>query len=120
MSPGGAPGPAIAKPPNGNWRQGQQAQRAKRLAEAIQHYRRAAAVDGSYFEAHYSLGLAAFERGTSRPAAAAWETAIAIRPDSAMPDIILPSPSRRRAIRGRRRTNWKSCWHCTQMRHEDT
>jgi tetratricopeptide (TPR) repeat protein len=63
--------------------EGQEAQRAKRLAEAIQHYRRAAAVDGSYFEAHYSVGLVAFEMRNFKAAAAAWETAIAIRPDSA-------------------------------------
>jgi len=63
--------------------EGQEAQRARRLAEALQHYRRAAAVDGSYFEAHYSQGLVAFEMRNFKSAAAAWETAIALRLDSA-------------------------------------
>lgn len=62
--------------------QGQQAQRAQRLSEAIQFYRRATQLDGSYFEAHYALGLATFAARNFKAAAAAWETAIAIRPDS--------------------------------------
>jgi tetratricopeptide (TPR) repeat protein len=62
--------------------QGQRAQRAGRLAEAMQYYRLATQLDGSYFEAHYSLGLAAFTARSFKAAAAAWETAIAIRPDS--------------------------------------
>jgi tetratricopeptide (TPR) repeat protein len=61
---------------------GQQAQRAQRLSEAIQFYRRATQLDGSYFEAHYSLGLATFAARSFKAATAAWETAIAIRPDS--------------------------------------
>lgn len=62
--------------------QGQEAQRARRSAEAMQFFRRAANLDGSYFEAHYSLGLATFEARSFKAAAAAWETAIALRPDS--------------------------------------
>lgn len=62
--------------------QGQQAQRAGRLMEAMQYYRRATLLDGSYFEAHYSLGLAAFTARSFKTAAEAWETAIAVRPDS--------------------------------------
>jgi len=63
--------------------QGQEAQRARRTSEAIQHFRRATTTDAGYFEAHYSLGLALFETRSFKAAAAAWETAIAIRPDSA-------------------------------------
>lgn len=63
--------------------QGQQAQRAGRLAEAIQSYRRATQLDGSYFEAYYCLGLAAFEARSFRVALAAWETALTLRSDSA-------------------------------------
>lgn len=63
--------------------QGQEAQRNRRTAEAIQHFRRAAATDASYFEAHYALGLVLFETRSFKASAAAWETAIAIRPDSA-------------------------------------
>lgn len=62
--------------------EGQQAQAARRLSEAIQHYRRATAIDGSYFEGHFALGLALFEARNFKSAAAEWETAITIRPDS--------------------------------------
>jgi hypothetical protein len=62
---------------------GQQAQNIGRLAEAIQAYRRAGQLDGSYFEAHYRLGLAAFEARSFRLALSAWETALALQPDSA-------------------------------------
>lgn len=62
---------------------GQQAQSVGRTAEAIQAYRRAGQLDGSYFEAHYLLGLAAFEARSFRLALSAWETALALRPDSA-------------------------------------
>ncbi|MGC3958952.1 MAG: tetratricopeptide repeat protein [Verrucomicrobiota bacterium] len=61
---------------------GQQEQRAKRVAEALQFYRRAANLDESYFEAHYCLGLAAFEIRNFKLAATAWQSAIALRPDS--------------------------------------
>lgn len=61
---------------------GQQAQRAKRPAEALQYYRRAVTLDESYFEAHYCLGLAAFEIRNFKLATSAWQNAIALRPDS--------------------------------------
>ncbi len=62
---------------------GQQAKNVGRVAEALQAYRRACHLDGSYFEAHYRLGLAAFEARSFRLALSAWETALALRPDSA-------------------------------------
>lgn len=62
--------------------QGQQAQRAGKLAEAIQSYRRATELDGSYFEAHYSLGLATFALRDFKAATTAWEKAISLRSDS--------------------------------------
>jgi tetratricopeptide (TPR) repeat protein len=61
---------------------GQEAQRGLRLVEAIQYFRRAAALDGSFFEAQYALGRAAFEAGDFKVAAAAWETALALKADS--------------------------------------
>lgn len=61
---------------------GQQEQRAKRVAEALQFYRRAVSLDESYFEAHYCLGLAAFEIRNFKLATTAWQSAIALRPDS--------------------------------------
>lgn len=63
--------------------QGQQAQQAKRLSEAMQAYRQATLVDPAYFEAHYNLGLTAYEARNYRQALVAWETALALRPDSA-------------------------------------
>jgi Flp pilus assembly protein TadD len=62
---------------------GQQEQRARRLAEALQFYRRAISLDASYFEAHYCLGLAAFELRNFKLATTAWQDALALRPDSA-------------------------------------
>lgn len=62
---------------------GQQAQRANRLSEAMQAYRQATVADPAYFEAYYSLGLTAYEARNHRQALAAWETALALRPDSA-------------------------------------
>jgi Flp pilus assembly protein TadD len=61
---------------------GQQEQRAKRLAEALQFYRHAVSLDESYFEAHYCLGLAAFEIRNFKLAITAWQNAIALRSDS--------------------------------------
>jgi tetratricopeptide (TPR) repeat protein len=62
---------------------GQQLQRAGKRAEALQFYKRATSLDENYFEAQYSLGLAAFESRSFKVASTAWEKAIAIRPDSA-------------------------------------
>lgn len=78
-----------SKPTAGNRReaerafgQGQQAQRANRLAEAVAAYRHATALDASYFEAYYNLGLAAYESRSYRQALAAWESALAIQQES--------------------------------------
>jgi hypothetical protein len=78
-----------AKPVAGNrheaeraFEQGRQAQRANRLAEAVSAYRQATALDGSYFEAYYNLGLAAYETGSYGQALAAWENALVLRPES--------------------------------------
>jgi tetratricopeptide (TPR) repeat protein len=62
---------------------GQQAQRAGKHAEAIQLYRRAVVLDKDYFEAHYLLGLAGFQTRNFNLALSSWETALALRPDSA-------------------------------------
>jgi tetratricopeptide (TPR) repeat protein len=78
-----------AKPVAGNRReaerafaQGQQAQRANRLAEAAQAYRQATQSDPSYFEAHYNLALVAFAARSFGQSLSAWENALAIQPDS--------------------------------------
>lgn len=76
-------------PPPGNRReaerafaQGEQAKRANRLNEAVQAYRQATVVDPAYFEAYYNLGLTAYEARSYRSALGAWETALALQPDS--------------------------------------
>lgn len=63
--------------------QGQQSLRANRQAEALQSFRRAIQLDPAYFEAYYSLGLTAFNLRSFPAALAAWENALALRPDNA-------------------------------------
>jgi tetratricopeptide (TPR) repeat protein len=62
--------------------QGVQLQRANRLNEAAAAYRQATQLDPSYFEAHYNLGLANYLSRNYRQSLAAWESALAVRPDS--------------------------------------
>jgi tetratricopeptide (TPR) repeat protein len=78
-----------AKPPAGNRReaerafaQAQQAQSANRLPEAARAYRQAAQSDPSYFEAHYNLGLVAFNSRNFHQSLAAWENALVLQPES--------------------------------------
>jgi len=62
--------------------QGVEAQRANRAAEAIKAYRDATQADGTFYEAHYNLGLALSEAGDLPGALVAYENALAIRPES--------------------------------------
>lgn len=62
---------------------GQQAQRDRRLADAAQAYRRAIALEPGMFEAHYCLGLAAYELRDFSAASQAWATALRLRSSSA-------------------------------------
>jgi tetratricopeptide (TPR) repeat protein len=62
--------------------QAAQAQAAKKLRDAVGLYRAAAREDGSFFEAQANLGLAEFELGDLPQSLLAYETALAIRPDS--------------------------------------
>jgi Flp pilus assembly protein TadD len=78
-----------AKPAAGNrsaaerfFAQGSQAQQANRYEDAIQFYRQAVQSDPAYFEAYYNCGLAEAARGNVSQALTAYETALAIRPDS--------------------------------------
>ncbi len=63
--------------------QGVQAQKAQRMNEAAQAYRKAAQLDPSFYEAYFNLGLASAETGNLRTALTAYETALAIQPESA-------------------------------------
>lgn len=62
--------------------EGVQAQQRNRLSEAIEAYRRAIKADPSLFEAHYNLGVAAFEAGDLPQALDAYERALALNPIS--------------------------------------
>ena len=62
--------------------EGYQAHTRYRFAEAIGAYQRAIQSDPSFFDAHYNLGVAAFENGDLPLALSAYETALAIQPDS--------------------------------------
>jgi tetratricopeptide (TPR) repeat protein len=80
---------APAKPAAGNraqaelpFRQGVEAQQAKRLADAVEAYEKATNLDPSFFEAHYNLGLARTGLGRLPAALAAYEMALTIRPES--------------------------------------
>jgi tetratricopeptide (TPR) repeat protein len=53
------------------------------LAEAAQAFQQAVRADGSYFEGHFNLALAQHAARDFSQALATWETALAIRPDSA-------------------------------------
>lgn len=77
------------KPPVGNRAEaerllanGGQAQRERRIADAVAFYRAAAQKDPSYFEAQMSLGLATFNLGELPESLRAYEMALAINPES--------------------------------------
>ena len=62
--------------------EGSRAQQAKQLPEAGTAYRRATQLDPGYFEAYYNLGVVSVQSGNFSQALAAYETALAIQPDS--------------------------------------
>ena len=63
--------------------QGLEAQKARRLTDAIQSYRVATRLDPRFFEAQYNLALAATEAGNLGIALTGYEYALAIQPNSA-------------------------------------
>jgi tetratricopeptide (TPR) repeat protein len=58
------------------------AQQRNRLTDAMDAYRKAIRADPSLFEAHYNLGVAAFEAGDLAQALGAYEYALAVNPIS--------------------------------------
>jgi tetratricopeptide (TPR) repeat protein len=60
--------------------QGAHAQEQNRLSDAIQTYRRAVTADPSFFDAHYNLGVAAYEAGDLPQCLSAYEDALAVNP----------------------------------------
>jgi tetratricopeptide (TPR) repeat protein len=62
--------------------EGYQAHTRYRFSEAIGAYERAIQSDPSLFDAHYNLGVAAFENGDLPLALSSYETALMIEPDS--------------------------------------
>jgi tetratricopeptide (TPR) repeat protein len=77
-----APAPGDRAAAERAFAQGRQLQLAGRLNEAAAAYRQAAEADPTYFEAHFNLGLVLFELRNHRQSLAAWEHALALRPDS--------------------------------------
>lgn len=55
-------------------------QRDGKLTPAVTEYLAAIEADGSFFEAHYNLGLAAFEQGNMNRSLSAYEHALSIKP----------------------------------------
>jgi tetratricopeptide (TPR) repeat protein len=53
-----------------------------RLAHAMELYQQAARTDATYFDAYYNLGVAAYEDGDLTVALSAYETALALEPNS--------------------------------------
>ncbi len=62
--------------------QGERAQRAHDLEQAIGAYRSAVVLDPSFFEAFYNMGLAANQLGNLQLALSSYESAVAVRPQS--------------------------------------
>ena len=62
--------------------EGRRLQRLNRMEDAVNNYRRAIDWDGGYFEAYHNLGLAATRKQDFLLAATAYETALALRPNS--------------------------------------
>jgi tetratricopeptide (TPR) repeat protein len=62
--------------------EGYQAHSRYRYSEAIGAYQKAIQSDSSFFDAHYNLGVAAFENGDLPLALSSYETALTIQPDS--------------------------------------
>ena len=80
---------SIAKPASGDraaatraFVDGSHAQEAKQLTDAAAAYRKAIQLDPSYFEAYYNLGDVTVKSGNLAAGLAAYETALAITPDS--------------------------------------
>ena len=62
--------------------QGVQAQHDQQSKEAVALYRAATQADPAYFEAQLNLGFTAFDLGDTTQSLLAYETALAIKPDS--------------------------------------
>ncbi len=79
-----------AKPASGNhleaeryFAEGVKAQKSSGATRALAEFQKAAELDPAYFEAHYSEGMAAYELGSWKQSLAAYEFALALKPDSA-------------------------------------
>lgn len=76
-----APTPGLRHRARPYFDEGRRLQRLTQWNDAIAAYRKAIGLDGAYFEAYHNLALAAGERDFLR-AAIAYETALALRPNS--------------------------------------
>lgn len=64
------------------FQQGTEAHQVRRIADAMEAYQNASTLDPSFYEAHYNLGVAAFQGKNLPLALAASELAVAAKPDS--------------------------------------
>jgi len=64
-------------------RRGAEARGANKLAEATAAFQQAVSADGSYFEGYFQLALSQHASRDYSQALAAWETALALRPEAA-------------------------------------
>ncbi len=76
------PNPGDRNQAERSFTQGVEYYRTGRFAEAVQSYRLAIQSDPAYFEAYYNLGLAASAVGNLPQSLAAYESALALSPDS--------------------------------------
>jgi tetratricopeptide (TPR) repeat protein len=77
-----APAPGQRRRAEPHFIRGVEEQRRKRLGAAIAAYQEAIVLDPAYFEAHYNLGLSAYNAGDLPLALRAYETALALNPGS--------------------------------------
>ena len=78
-----APSPGFRHKAKPFFDDGRRLQRLGRYSDAIAAYQRAIHWDGAYFEAYHNLGLAAAEAKDFLRSAVAYETALALQPQSA-------------------------------------
>ena len=100
--------------------EGRRLQRLNRMEDAVNNYRRAIDWDGGYFEAYHNLGLAATRKQDFLLAATAYETALALRPNSTIRATTSRCCCLPRASISTRRWNWSCCCNRRTMTHGRT
>ncbi|HXR04499.1 MAG TPA: tetratricopeptide repeat protein [Verrucomicrobiae bacterium] len=76
------PKPGDRRTASGLFTRAREFEQASRWLDAMKAYQQAAETDPAWFEAQYNFGVLSYRLRNFRPALAAYETALAIRPDS--------------------------------------